>query len=63
LGFLKLQLSTAYLGADRPRGLRGVAWAAGMALAILVVTVFVSLYAVDRVPDFLRQLGLLQVAS
>lgn len=63
LGFLKLQLSTAYLGADRPRGLRGTAWAAGMALAILVVTVFVGLYAVDGVPDFLRQLGLLQVAS
>jgi len=62
LGFLKLQLSDAYLGADRPRGTRGALWVAGMVLATLVVTVFVGLYAVQRVPDFLRQLGLLQGA-
>lgn len=62
LGFLKLQLSDAYLGADRPRGLRGGLWAAGMLLATVVVVVFLGLYAVDRVPGFLRQLGLLQGA-
>jgi manganese transport protein len=59
LGFVKLQLSDAYLGADRPRGLRGALWTGGMVLAALVVLAFVSLYAVDRIPDFLRQLGLL----
>lgn len=62
LGFLKLQCSEAYLGADRPKGVRGTLWVAGMALAALVVIVFVALYALDRVPGFLRQLGLLQGA-
>jgi hypothetical protein len=62
LGFLKMQCSEAYLGADRPKGLRGTLWVAGMALAALVVIVFVALYAFDRVPGFLRQLGLLQGA-
>ena len=62
LGFLKLQLSDAYLGADRPRGLRGALWTGGMLLATLVVASFVALYAFDRVPDFLRQLGLLEGA-
>jgi len=62
LGFLKLQLSRAYLGADRPRGLSGTLWVAGMVLATAVVVVFLGLYAIDRVPGFLRQLGLLQGA-
>lgn len=62
LGFLKLQRSEAYLGADRPRGVRGMLWSAGMLLAVLVVISFVALYAIDRVPDFLRQLGLVQGA-
>jgi Mn2+/Fe2+ NRAMP family transporter len=63
LGFVKLQLSPAYLGADRPRGLRGTLWVAGMVLATAVVAVFLGLYAIDRVPGFLRQLGLLQGSS
>jgi manganese transport protein len=62
LGFVKLQLSQAYLGADRPRGLRGGLWVAGMLLAAAVVFVFLGLYAIDRVPGFLRQFGLLQGA-
>ncbi len=56
LGFLKLQRSAAYLGDDRPTGVRGLAWLGGMVLATLVIVVFLGWYLVTKGPGFLDQL-------
>ena len=56
LGFLKLQRSKAYLGDDRPEGGRGAAWAGGILLATLVLSVFLVWFAVTRGPQFFADL-------
>jgi len=48
VGFLRLQVSRAYLGADRPRGARGGLWLAGMLLATAVLVAFLASYAWSR---------------
>jgi len=55
LGFLKLQNSREYLGADRPSGAKGIAWAGGIALATIVLVVFLGWYLVDKGPGFMKQ--------
>lgn len=55
LGFLKLQRSGAYLGADRPQGLRGALWTLGLALATIVPVVFLGSYVVEKGPGFIAQ--------
>lgn len=52
LGFLKLQTSDAYLGADRPRGWKGWLWNAGIGLATLVLVVFLGSYLIEKGPEF-----------
>lgn len=42
VAFIKMQLSAAYLGEDRPDGLKGRLWIAGMVLATGVLTVFLG---------------------
>lgn len=55
LGFLKLQTSRDYLGADRPSGAKGIAWAGGIALATIVLVVFLGWYLIDKGPGFMEQ--------
>ena len=55
LGFIKLQTSRAYLGDDRPRGLRGGLWLGGMVLATAIVVVFLSWYVMTKGPSFLER--------
>jgi Mn2+/Fe2+ NRAMP family transporter len=43
-GFWKLLRSRAYLGADRPTGLRGGLWQTAIAAAIVLLVVFLALY-------------------
>jgi manganese transport protein len=56
VGFIRLQASSAYLGSDRPRGVKGALWLAGMAIATLVVVVFLGWYLVEKGPAFLEML-------
>lgn len=44
LAYLKLQRSHAYLGADRPSGLKGTLWFIGMLLATAVMVAFLAFY-------------------
>lgn len=55
-GFLKLQRSAAYLGADRPTGWRGAAWTVALTIAVLVPMVFLGTYVVEQGPGFLARL-------
>lgn len=55
-GFLKLQLSRGYLGADRPAGWRAIAWTAGIGLAIVVLVVFLLSDLIAKGPQFLAQI-------
>lgn len=48
IGFIRLQTSRAYLGADRPAGARGVAWLGGMVFATLTLVVFLVWYVVTK---------------
>lgn len=52
LGFLKLQSSEAYLGEDRPRGVRGALWSGCILLSIVIVTTFLVRYLISRGPGF-----------
>ena len=54
-GFLRLQLSRAYLGAERPTGVRGGLWLAGIGLAMLVMVAFLGVLLVDELPGFLER--------
>ena len=54
LGFVKLQASGAYLGADLPRGPKARAWMGAMVVAILVLVVFLGWTLVTRGPSFLE---------
>ncbi|MGA1043911.1 MAG: NRAMP family divalent metal transporter [Phycisphaerales bacterium] len=56
VGFIRLQASSEYLGSDRPRGVKGALWLAGMAIATLVVLVFLGWYLVEKGPAFLEML-------
>lgn len=55
-GFLKLQRSKAYLGADRPTGWRGGLWTAGIGLATLVLVAFLVTYLIEAGPKFVAQI-------
>lgn len=56
VGFIKLQTSRAYLGEDRPSGLRGTLWLGGMVLATSIIVVFLGWYVITKGPSFLEQL-------
>ncbi len=49
VGFVRLQCSRRYLGDDRPRGVAGVAWVAGMVVATVVLVGFLAWYLVEKV--------------
>ena len=57
IGFIRLQLSRAYLGEDRPRGAFGAAWVLGMIVSTAVLVVFLVRYAVEQLPGWLERLG------
>ncbi len=57
VGFIRLQTSRAYLGADRPEGAKAIAWIAGMVVATLVIAVFIGREVVTRAPGYLDSLG------
>jgi len=48
VGFILLQRSKAYLGADRPEGVRGGLWLAGMVLATLVLVTGLGFWMYDK---------------
>jgi manganese transport protein len=56
-GFLKLQRSRDYLGADRPTGARLTAWTVALGVATLVPVVFLVVYVIDEVPEFFASLA------
>jgi Mn2+/Fe2+ NRAMP family transporter len=58
LGFVRLQASERYLGADRPGGVRGFAWLGGMLVGTLVLATFLGWYAWTKGPVWMEQLGL-----
>ena len=55
VGFIVLQRSRAYLGEDRPGGLGGVAWVAGMIVATLVLLGGLSTAIVKDGPGYLQR--------
>ncbi|MCP3916473.1 MAG: divalent metal cation transporter [bacterium] len=57
VAFMIMQRKKAYLGDDRPEGVRGNLWLAGMALATLVLVVFLVWYAATNVGAFLERLA------
>jgi Mn2+/Fe2+ NRAMP family transporter len=57
IGFIRLQASDAYLGADRPRSAKGAAWLLGMIVATLVMIVFLGWFAITRGPGCFEQIG------
>ncbi len=56
LGFTLLQRNRAFLGDDTPRGGLATAWLAGMALATIVLTVFLATVVVQQGPGFIERL-------
>jgi len=56
VGFIRLQMSRAYLGSDRPRGALGAAWLLGMITSTLVLLVFLVRYAFEQLPAWLEGL-------
>lgn len=56
VGFLRLQTSSAYLGADRPRGWKAVVWLVLMGISTLVLVAFLGMYLVAELPKFVAQL-------
>ena len=57
IGFLRLQRSRAYLGADRPKGVFGNAWFGGMLLSTLILMVFLGWYLLTEGPGWLDRIG------
>ena len=55
IGFIKLQRRRAYLEDDTPAGLRGALWLAGMILSTAVLVAFLAWFAINNLPDYLRQ--------
>lgn len=62
-GFIRLQLSSAYLGRDRPRGALGAAWVAAMILGTLVLGAFLVLSIAREAPGYMDRLRTLRGAS
>jgi len=56
LGFIKLQLSRDYLGADRPRGVAGALWILGMLVSTLVLVGFLGWFTWNQVPHWWQEL-------
>lgn len=54
LGFLVLQGKRAYLGADTPRGLAGIAWRVAMLVVTLGLFAFLAWTALNSVPRYLE---------
>ncbi len=54
-GFMKLQLSDAYLGADRPRGPKATLWLVAMGVGTLVLVGFLAVEIVQKAPGYLQQ--------
>ena len=48
VAFMRMQARAAYLGDDRPRGLRGALWILGMGLATAVLVAGLGLYLWDK---------------
>ena len=51
-GFIKLQMSRAYLGDDRPRGRLAVAWLAAMGIGTAILVWFLVMSAVKDMPAY-----------
>ncbi len=56
VGFIKLQLSRAYLGEDRPSGVGGALWIAGMVVSTAVLVAFLGWFAWSNVPSWIEGL-------
>ena len=56
LGFMLLQRSRAYLGADRPTGTRARLWFAGMGLATVALVAGLLQVVARQAPDYVRSL-------
>ena len=52
VGFILLQRSSSYLGADRPSGARGTLWITGMITSTLVLVGFLGWYAWNNLPGW-----------
>lgn len=51
-GFIKLQMSRAYLGSDRPRGALGAAWIAAMGVGTAILVWFLAVSAWKDLPGY-----------
>ena len=56
LGFTLLLRNRALLGSDRPGGRLGIAWATGMLLATIVLTVFLATVVAQQAPGFIERI-------
>ncbi len=56
IAFMIMQRKKAYLGDDRPEGMSGKLWLAGMGLATLVLVVFLVWYVATNMGGFLEKL-------
>ena len=56
LGFTLLQRNRDFLAEDTPQGALATAWLAGMALATIVLTVFLATVVVQQGPGFIERL-------
>lgn len=54
LGFIRLQRNASYLGPDRPRGGRAIAWLGAMVAITLFLTAFFGWYVLTNGPGYLR---------
>ena len=57
VGFILLQRSSSYLGADRPSGARGTLWITGMITSTLVLVGFLGWYAWNNLPGWWESLA------
>jgi Mn2+/Fe2+ NRAMP family transporter len=56
VGFVRLQRSREYLGADVPRGVGGRLWLGGLVVTTLVLGVFLGWYALTQGPGYLQRI-------
>ena len=56
LGFTLLQRQRDFLADDTPRGGLAIAWLAGMAVATIVLTIFLATVVVQQGPGFIERL-------
>ena len=52
VGFILLQRNKAYLGSDRPEGVKGAMWIVAMVISTLVLVGFLGWFAVSQLPSW-----------